>query len=146
MLEIMECRAHRCLNRGVSGSDLKKECKSRSQILNEGLGISVSLGFYHSIPQKVNHGKSCKLSLISFAQYMNTLSQMTCIISIKVANLLFTKSFFCDSGCKLQVSIQKQDEKGRYHVLLLADSGRAQVALGNRCSRRLSYKSMWWQP
>ena len=31
-------------------------------------------------------------------------------------------------GCKLQVSIQRQDEKGQYHVLLMADSGHSQVA------------------
>ena len=33
------------------------------------------------------------------------------------------------SGCNLQVSIQKQDEKGRYFVLLFADSGHTQVSL-----------------
>ena len=38
------------LNRGASGSDLKKNCKSWSRILNDGLGVSASLGFYHSIP------------------------------------------------------------------------------------------------
>ena len=34
----------------VSGSDLEKVDKSRSRILNEGLGVSAGLGFYHSIP------------------------------------------------------------------------------------------------
>ena len=33
------------------------------------------------------------------------------------------------SGCNLQVSIQKQDEKGRYYVLLFADSGHTRVSL-----------------
>lgn len=33
------------------------------------------------------------------------------------------------SGCNLQVSIQKQDEKGRYYVLLFADSGNTRVSL-----------------
>ena len=33
----------------VSGSDLEKVVKSRSRILNEGLGVSAALGFYHSI-------------------------------------------------------------------------------------------------
>ena len=32
------------------------------------------------------------------------------------------------SGCNLQVSIQKQDEKGRYYVLLFADSGHTRVS------------------
>ena len=35
----------RCLGLGF-----EKKCKSRSRILNEGLGVSASLGFYHSIP------------------------------------------------------------------------------------------------
>ena len=38
------------LNGGISGSDLKEIVKSRARILNEGLGVSASLGFYHSIP------------------------------------------------------------------------------------------------
>ena len=38
------------LNGGFSGSDLKEIVKSRARILNEGLGVSASLGFYHSIP------------------------------------------------------------------------------------------------
>ena len=38
------------LHRDVSGSDLERVVKSRSRILNEGLGVSVGLGFYHSIP------------------------------------------------------------------------------------------------
>ena len=38
------------LHRDVSGSDLEKVVKSRSRILNEGLGVSAGLGFYHSIP------------------------------------------------------------------------------------------------
>ena len=38
------------LHRDVSGSDLEKVDKSRSRILNEGLGVSAGLGFYHSIP------------------------------------------------------------------------------------------------
>ena len=33
------------------------------------------------------------------------------------------------SGCNLQVSIQKQDDKGRYYVLLFADSGHTRVSL-----------------
>ena len=33
------------------------------------------------------------------------------------------------SGCNLHVSIQKQDEKGRYYVLLFADSGHTRVSL-----------------
>ena len=35
----------RCLGLGF-----EKNFKYRSQILNEGLGVSASLGFYHSIP------------------------------------------------------------------------------------------------
>ena len=35
--------------------------------------------------------------------------------------------FYFTPGSKLQVSIQKQDDKGRYHVLLMADSGQARV-------------------
>ena len=38
------------LHRDVSGSDLERVVKSRSRILNEGLGVSAGLGFYHSIP------------------------------------------------------------------------------------------------
>ena len=38
------------LHRDVSGSDLENVVKSRSRILNEGLGVSAGLGFYHSIP------------------------------------------------------------------------------------------------
>ena len=38
------------LHRDVSDSDLEKVVKSRSRILNEGLGVSAGLGFYHSIP------------------------------------------------------------------------------------------------
>ena len=38
------------LHRDVLGSDLEKVVKSRSRILNEGLGVSAGLGFYHSIP------------------------------------------------------------------------------------------------
>lgn len=34
-------------------------------------------------------------------------------------------------GCKLQVSIQRQDEKGQYHVLLMADSGRSQICIND---------------
>ena len=41
------------LHRDVSGSDLEKVVKSRSRILNEGLGVSAGLGFYHSIPLEV---------------------------------------------------------------------------------------------
>lgn len=33
------------------------------------------------------------------------------------------------SGCNLQVSIQKQDDKGSYYVLLFADSGHTRVSL-----------------
>ena len=39
------------LHRDISGLDLKKIVKSWSRILNEGLGILVSLGFNDSIPQ-----------------------------------------------------------------------------------------------
>ena len=43
------------LNRDISGSDLKVELvESRSRILNEGLGISAGLGFYHSIPLNIS--------------------------------------------------------------------------------------------
>ena len=35
--------------------------------------------------------------------------------------------FYFNPGCKLQVTIQNQDERGRYHVLLMADSGPSQV-------------------
>ena len=38
------------LHRGLSFSDLEKVVESRSRILNEGLGVSAGLGFYHSIP------------------------------------------------------------------------------------------------
>ena len=41
------------LHRDVSGSDLEKVVKSRSRIVNEGLGVSAGLGFYHSIPLQV---------------------------------------------------------------------------------------------
>lgn len=34
-------------------------------------------------------------------------------------------------GCQLQVSIQNQDEKGRYHVLLFADSGHTRVCVND---------------
>ena len=48
------------LHRDVSGSDLEKVVKSRSRILNEGLGVSAALGFYHSIPLKVSKtAKEC---------------------------------------------------------------------------------------
>ena len=40
------------LHRDVSGSDLEKAVKSRSRSLNEGLGVSAGLGFYHSIPSE----------------------------------------------------------------------------------------------
>ena len=38
------------LHRDVSGLDLEKVVKSQSRILNEDLGVSLGLGFYHSIP------------------------------------------------------------------------------------------------
>ncbi|KAJ7374520.1 hypothetical protein OS493_004858 [Desmophyllum pertusum] len=37
----------------------------------------------------------------------------------------------CVRGRKLQVSIQKQDENGRYHVLLFADPGHAQICVND---------------
>ena len=40
----------RILHRDISGSNLEKVFKSKSRILNEGLGFSAGLGFYHSIP------------------------------------------------------------------------------------------------
>ena len=43
------CKSPRFFNRGILGLELEKIVKTRSQILNEGLGVSVSLGFYHSI-------------------------------------------------------------------------------------------------
>ena len=43
-------RKKHVLHRDVSDSDLEKVVKSRSRILNEGLGVSAGLGFYHSIP------------------------------------------------------------------------------------------------
>ena len=46
------------LHRDVSGSDLEKAVKSRSRILNEGLGVSAGLGFYHSIPLSLSSGSS----------------------------------------------------------------------------------------
>ena len=46
------------LHHDVSGSDLEKVVKSRSRILNEGLGVSAGLGFYHSIPLNYN-SKHC---------------------------------------------------------------------------------------
>ena len=77
--------------------------------------------FLHSpyqLPCKVNNMKlvcSCH-----FPRLYSSL-QSSCLNNDQL-NLLI-----CNSGCKLQVSIQKQDEKGRYHVLLLADSGHTQV-------------------
>ena len=47
------CKKH-VMHRDVSGSDLEKVGKSRSRILNEGLGVSAGLGFYHSIPLQGN--------------------------------------------------------------------------------------------
>lgn len=44
----------RFFNCNISGSDFKKIVKSRSRILNEGLGVSVYLGFCPSVPLKVN--------------------------------------------------------------------------------------------
>ena len=43
------------LHRDVSGSVLEKVVKSRSRILNEGLDVSVGLGFYHSIHLCTSH-------------------------------------------------------------------------------------------
>lgn len=34
-------------------------------------------------------------------------------------------------GCKLRVHVQRQDEKGRYHVLLMADSGLSQMCIND---------------
>ena len=58
-------------NINVSGSDFRKTVKSRSRILNMGLGISASLGFYHSIAliarltgsmKKANKQRLCELT------------------------------------------------------------------------------------
>ena len=55
------------LHRDVSGSDLEKVVKSRSRILNEGLGVSAGLRFYDSLPLKVKsqevRSATCKVSV-----------------------------------------------------------------------------------
>ena len=51
------------MHRDVSGSDLEKVVKSRSRILNEGLGVSAGLAFYHSIPLIVSSSVKTSLSV-----------------------------------------------------------------------------------
>ena len=52
------------LHRDVSGSDLEKVVKSRSLIVNEGLGVPAGLGFYHSIPLILLTIESCTIIYI----------------------------------------------------------------------------------
>ena len=60
----------------------------------------------------------CKVVVLFYACY-----PFLAIIELILLLLIFL------SGCNLQVSIQKQDEKGRYYVLLFADSGHTRVSL-----------------